>query len=1296
MFEDGGEVSNDDFIRQMTVGTLPADAQEGKAEGAFRALVEGTQGFLGLEPGQRGTEAYRTGQALSNIPPVAIPLMAVKAVPMVAGAVEDVATRAVQRITENPNLSAVDVYNAMFGKQAPGVPITTYHGSGNLFQQLDAGKAKSGVGEQRYGAGAGYTAQSRPVAESFIGAEAQALRASGGMDPKLEFVYDLVSQKRSDKDVLDMVAARYGDSISFDEAADILQKAKAMTKGYLYKGDIPDEILPSFLDWNKSLKQQTPEIKKLLGKDPLVKESANPKRWDEVSGGIIQKGEGGLDDLTGDSIYKYISLKLGSDSAATEYLDKLGVRGIRYADPGSKGLGRAPSGTSNFVVFRPEDYRIESVNDMPIGKTVLPRSKGTGKASQMLEEIAKKAGIDNLITAEKSLLNLDDTNVSLQDAVRMRVAEQQRLINSMPFKYEPGQMVYTSDTVKRNMPPLEIVGKRIETRLVKDPNDFMKTIKDPATGRALRHPPEQSYFVTQRFPNGDVSSFTIPESAILGPLDGMAEGGEVTNDEFIEQMTVGTRPTDQGPVPYDQTAAAQFADYLRAPVDLAQTAVRGTIGSVVGPAYGLYKGVTDGKYGTPEGVREASAAGGELMQKITGEPKSQAAKDLLQFLGEKAEALKLAPMPQLMTAPIPGRGAVRFQGEAAKGAVEDIALRAVRAQTQNPDITAAQLYNAMLGKQAPGAAVVKPTGSGSSVPKATSIFEEIPTTRTTATQYGVEFVQSPFVGRLDKMIAELPGPVQKEQFLNQLKGKFRDYDIGRAKEALRDLPDNAKITPFDLLNKIKEDFDPSRYGTSIIKPDPNNPDRFYAGTDDIYKAPLGIIHLRQLPNPLVNADLDQTKKMYDALRSKTYGGIVSDLREPDVFNNYKNNVNELLRSINQPEKSEGANKLLNQAQYSLKLYDEISDAYDTIVYPILSPFYKALQNQQKATTGNVDSAASLRMTIQAGADKLENLFPGTKVESYLDVQTLLSLDPVTRTKAASNIASIVNPLSSAVNEVFRQNMTDLRNLLEKSYTDPKSPLTQFEYKGQHANMVRTPTQSGIPNEIAFSRYSEHTTDVPGLGKVDGIYVNELQSDRLDDIRGKGPLGGSPAKDLPKATELRNKLQDLTEQAAVENQRYLDNPVAEQREKLREIMKQQEKTQQQLAKWTKRITQGDYKIKESFFGMEESPQVIQQLMAKNVVAAAIQMGKNFVAFPGAESAQPQLYEKLPNNLKQVVKDLGPGFEYRPITLRTPDGQEMMHPAIVWDKYGAGKIGAEGVPFKKGGEVRTQDFIKKVLK
>jgi hypothetical protein len=207
-----------------------------------------------------------------------------------------------------------------------------------------------------------------------------------------------------------------------------------------------------------------------------------------------------------------------------------------------------------------------------------------------------------------------------------------------------------------------------------------------------------------------IRRYNIQRSGVNPRTQMFAEGGEVTNEDFIQQMMTGTPPTDQGPRPYDQTAVAQFADYLRAPVDLAQTAVRGTVGAVVGPAYGVYKGLTGGKYGTPEGVREASEAGGQLMQRITGEPQSQAAKDVLEFIGKKAEEYKLAPTPQLMTLPVPGPGAAQYPLQAAKTQAEDIALRAVRSQTENPDITAAQLYNAMLGKQAPGAAITKPMG----------------------------------------------------------------------------------------------------------------------------------------------------------------------------------------------------------------------------------------------------------------------------------------------------------------------------------------------------------------------------------------------------------------------------------------------------------------------------------------------------------------------------------------------------------------------------------------------------------
>jgi hypothetical protein len=209
---------------------------------------------------------------------------------------------------------------------------------------------------------------------------------------------------------------------------------------------------------------------------------------------------------------------------------------------------------------------------------------------------------------------------------------------------------------------------------------------------------------------GDRFVFSEDEKNVLKLPEAYADGGEVSNDEYIQQMMTGTPPTDQGSRPYDESALAQFADYLRAPVDLAQTAARGLVGSVVGPAYGVYKGLTGGKYGTPEGVREASEAGGELMQRITGEPKSQAARDVLDFIGKKAEEYKLAPMPQLMTLPVPGPGALRYPAEAAKTQAEDIALRAVRSQTENPDISAAELYNAMLGRQAPGAAAVKPRG----------------------------------------------------------------------------------------------------------------------------------------------------------------------------------------------------------------------------------------------------------------------------------------------------------------------------------------------------------------------------------------------------------------------------------------------------------------------------------------------------------------------------------------------------------------------------------------------------------
>jgi len=258
-----------------------------------------------------------------------------------------------------------------------------------------------------------------------------------------------------------------------------------------------------------------------------------------------------------------------------------------------------------------------------------------------------------------------------------------------------------------------------------------------------------------------------------------------------------------------------------------------------------------------------------------------------------------------------------------------------------------------------------------------------------------------------------------------------------------------------------------------------------------------------------------------------------------------------------------------------------------------------------------------------------------------------------------------------LNKELRESNADLRSVI-RDIVEKENAM----YRGQHASLLNE------NNPIAFSRFSEHTTDIPGLGTTKGIYVNELQSDRLDDIRKSGPYGGNPQKDLV------NRLMPLQEkQAQLLNEFVRQKLRGAPQSKLDVAAEELNAINERVKREYERVTEGTYSLRESFPGMEESPQVIQQLMAKNVISAAINRGVNFVAFPGAESKQAQLYEKLPNNLRQVVKDLGPGFEFRPVTLKTPEGQEITHAAVVWGPEAANRIKQKGVPFKDGGEVNV---------
>ena len=302
--------------------------------------------------------------------------------------------------------------------------ITVYHGSPYLFRQFDPMKVGTGEGAQAYGVGSGYTAEARPVAEEYMrqvtaGTPQPPVRTFRGEEliPQTpEYMAarlldsDKMSLPQARKEVSSWIASAKPEMqrevTNWQKTLDILNKAEKKSdfknlgdRSYLYKGDIPDEILPKFLDWDKPLSQQSEDVRNALkrrivdvvpqdkfdmGGNARLRDNRYGKvdptstsPWlmeaTDASGtkffGLTQKdvdrmfGSKDAKDLTGEQIYARLTQDQGSQQAASAYLDSIGLRGIRYLDQVSRGEGK---GTSNFVPFRPEDFKIQEINDIPI------------------------------------------------------------------------------------------------------------------------------------------------------------------------------------------------------------------------------------------------------------------------------------------------------------------------------------------------------------------------------------------------------------------------------------------------------------------------------------------------------------------------------------------------------------------------------------------------------------------------------------------------------------------------------------------------------------------------------------------------------------------------------------------------------------------------------------------------------------------------------------------------------------------------------------------------------------------
>jgi muramidase (phage lysozyme) len=75
----------------------------------------------------------------------------------------------------------------------------------------------------------------------------------------------------------------------------------------------------------------------------------------------------------------------------------------------------------------------------------------------------------------------------------------------------------------------------------------------------------------------------------------------------------------------------------------------------------------------------------------------------------------------------------------------------------------------------------------------------------------------PFIGEVERIVADLPGPVTKEQFLGMMRKQGRKYEIGRVEQALEALPEGAKIEPVELFQRLQA-TSPNRFTTEIVPP----------------------------------------------------------------------------------------------------------------------------------------------------------------------------------------------------------------------------------------------------------------------------------------------------------------------------------------------------------------------------------------------------------------------------------------------------------------------------------------------
>ena len=602
----------------------------------------------------------------------------------------------------------------------------------------------------------------------------------------------------------------------------------------------------------------------------------------------------------------------------------------------------------------------------------------------------------------------------------------------------------------------------------------------------------------------------------------------------------------------------------------------------------------------------------------------------------------------------------------------------------------------------------------------------------------------PFVGRLDTFVDTIKNPVQLGQLKGQLKGKFRDYDLERVERAFAGMDDKTKLTPDQIKQALAGTHPPSKIISETLPPDSV---KYHHGSDNVWGSPLGTtnLYLEQAPEVLeANTLLRKATQVFGPFMQKstsstpTLEGLTQAralLESPE------------LAKVVDPELISNLSKSFDRVEKNVGLIKEYGDAILNIErgfeYPVLykdatiaearhlhQPFFKFSEEAMNAEK----EALRQKFMAQGSDERNARLLTSREISANHDLyeekvqriasQKVQELAVAEAQKHGINIPDVSLVKWDELNNVTRpmQGNTAFKesvaNALEpsritvheatkniKTFMDPQiKKVGDILYQRGHLYEGKHPAVAGKPYPISFTRFSEHEATIPGMGTVQGRHFHELQSDLYNTMTKEGSVHGNRAKDQAEFAKLeaqrtKNQSDALDQKQALqvqnrENPMSTEDYVSRMKEIDKTLAEKNQGVEHRIGIVSRRSSKNaPYNIQEPFANYETSPDVRRQMLMKGAIHSAIKDGKAFATFPGAESAQPQLYVgKIYPNLKQVAKDLGgekAGFDVRQIQLPPDkDGNPITAWGITWSPETAARIVEKGIPFAKGGMVERQ--------